>query len=100
MIINRLKELEKNSPDDVFIKYSIAMAYLKMDQIAAALDSFSHLVEKYENYLPTYQMYGNLLAETGDENKAKIIYQKGMELAKKQQNNKTYNELEQALFLI
>lgn len=95
-----LKQMLDISPDDTFLNYALALEWQKLGEITKTIEAFEKLIKKHETYLATYLQYGNILAEIGDTKKAIIIYNKGIEIATKQQNWKTKRELETALELL
>jgi len=98
--IEQLQEFMKESPNDSFLIYALALEYVKINKFSEAIKLFEGLVENDIQYLATYLQYGNLLAETDDIAKAEEIYNKGIEIARLQNNSKTRQEIEQALYLL
>jgi len=99
--MNRLEHLQsllKESPEDPFLIYGIALEYREADT-SKTLVYLDSLLEKHPNYLPTYYQAGQLYEDI-DEEKALSIYAKGMELAKQQNNMHTYGELKSVFELL
>jgi len=99
--MNRLEHLEhllKESPNDPFLMYGIALEYRK-ENISKALTQLNMLLEKHPNYLPTYYQTGQLYEDI-DEEQALKIYRKGMSLAKEQGDMHTYGELKSVFELL
>lgn len=93
--LNLLIEFYNEDPTDPFNVYALAMEYLNEDMMKAK-GYLDELLEKHENYLPTYYHAAALYAEIGQSENAKLTYQKGLELAKNQKNTKTLLELQRA----
>ncbi len=91
--------LEKE-PDDVFLNYALAMEYKAKGETTAAILQLETLLLLDENYLGIYYSLGQLYEQEGEIKKAADIYKKGTEKAKQQHNNKTRNELNEALWLL
>ncbi|HKR06787.1 MAG TPA: tetratricopeptide repeat protein [Bacteroidia bacterium] len=99
MSINRielLKEYLKDDPDDAFTLYALALEYTKLGENVTANNFFSTLVDKHPGYLPAYYHFGKLNEKINEKEKANQLYLKGIELAKNQHDQHTFNELKQA----
>jgi tetratricopeptide (TPR) repeat protein len=96
---DRIKTLEqwiKEDPNDPFNKYGLAIELLQTEsERAEAL--FDELLKDHPNYLPTYYMAANLFAGRNQPEKAIGILERGIELAKKQNNEKALRELKSEL---
>lgn len=91
--IKYLQEEIENFPDEPFNYYALALEYAKKKPEQASL-LFETLVEKFPEYLPTYYQAANFFFELKDLKKAEVLFQKGIELAQKQDNAKTLKELQ------
>jgi tetratricopeptide (TPR) repeat protein len=98
--IDQLQELLKTNENDTFLLYALSLEFIKLKEISKSIQIFQYLIENVPNYLATYYQYGSLLNEIGDTRNAEIIYKKGIEIAEAQNNIKTKQELESALFLL
>jgi tetratricopeptide (TPR) repeat protein len=99
MSINRIELLEQyleDDPDDEFTMYALALEYVKLGEYMAAKNFFSTLVNKHPGYLPAYYQFGKLNEILNEKEKANELYRDGMELAKKQHDQHTLNELLEA----
>jgi tetratricopeptide (TPR) repeat protein len=95
----KLLEFLAQKPDDVFLKYALALEFTKINDIEKASVFFNDLLENCSDYLPTYYQAGKFF-ETINEQKAIEIYKKGIKLATEQKNNHTKGELQTALSII
>ena len=93
--LNQLMKYLKEDPNDPFNLYAIANEYLS-ESLEKAKEYFDKLLDSHTNYLPTYFHAAQLYADLEDYEKAKELYEKGIELAKKQKNSKTLRELQTA----
>ena len=92
--------MEKQKPDDAFLKFAIAQEYVGMNDDKEALVYFQLLLEKAPNYLPLYYQLGKLYERTEDLKSASDIYSRGIAIAKTVNDLKTAGELNEALILL
>jgi predicted Zn-dependent protease len=96
----RLAMLEKitaSESADSFAWYGLAMEYRKEGRHDDALAAFEKLRARDPDYLPMFLMAGQLLLEMQRPVQAKDWLTRGLELARKQGNDKTQSELQSAL---
>ena len=93
--ITKLKEFQKNSPDDPFYIYALALEY-KYENPGESLKYFRELLAGHSHYLPAYYHAAEVLAGTGDREQADQVYQLGIALAKEQGDSHTLRELQNA----
>lgn len=93
--IELLRQYLEEQPDDPFNGYALAMEYMK-GQPQKALEYLAILLEKHPDYLPTYYHAAALYAAMEQTDKASLLYEQGMELARIQKNQKTHDELQRA----
>lgn len=91
--LQQLKALEKESPKDEFILYTIGLELLKSSEIDAEL-YFEKNRDNNPDYLANYYQLGKLKSELGKLSEAKSIIEEGIIVAKNQKNQHTLNELE------
>ena len=92
-----LEDFIAGQPDDPFPRYGLAMEHKNRGDLAAARGVFAELVDKFPDYVATYLMYGNTLAELGEAEQATGIYKAGLEVANKAGDGHTASELQAAL---
>lgn len=94
----RLKTLIKfyeEDPNDPFNLYGLALEYQKIDLIKS--DSlFEKLLKDFPQYVPSYYHAAKLKVELKQPEAALVIYQKGIEVAKQQNEKKAEQELRSA----
>lgn len=93
--ISQLKKFIQDSPDDPFVKYALALEYVKANNEEAS-GLFDELLSSHPNYLPAYYHAADYYAETEQTEKAKEAYEKGIELSKKTNDLKAQAELQNA----
>lgn len=91
-LLENLLAFYKEDPDDPFNIYALAMEYAKTDPGKAG-QFYNLLLTEHREYLPTYYHAAAFFAMQDEVEHADEIYQKGIELALLQNNNKTYQEL-------
>lgn len=94
--LDMLRRFAEEDPHDAFNWYALALEHLKSDP-AQALVLFEKLLEEFSEYLPTYYMAASQYAYVGNLGKAIQILEKGIALARKQDDHKTTGELQSAL---
>ncbi|HEX5002312.1 MAG TPA: hypothetical protein VFW78_07430 [Bacteroidia bacterium] len=95
--IQTLKDYLKNEPDDPFLKYALALEYLKTGQEKEAGLLFEQLVKENPKYLPVCYQFGKLLVKQGHTDLAASEFKRGMAIARQIGDNHTFSELSGAL---
>ncbi|MVM37965.1 tetratricopeptide repeat protein [Spirosoma sp. HMF3257] len=93
--IQLLMQFIKEEPANPFNVYALAMEYIN-SQPEQARVYFDQLLNEFPDYLPTYYHAAALYAESNEQDKAVELYDKGIALAKMQNNLKTLQELQRA----
>ncbi|RYF52508.1 MAG: tetratricopeptide repeat protein [Cytophagaceae bacterium] len=93
--IQQLIRFVQEEPNEPFNVYALAMEYMS-NQPAQAQLYFDQLLVEHPTYLPTYYHAAALYAELDERERAAELYEKGILLARAQQNQKTLQELERA----
>ena len=95
--IDQLMAFLKESPDDAFLNYALATEYVGLGDDDKAEVIFRELLEKHPDYIATYYHLGKLLERKTDKESAILIYEKGIEKAKKIGERHSLSELQSAL---
>lgn len=98
--INMLLSLLVNEPNDVFTNYALAIEYMGEGDYIKSEKQFLKVLEIDKNYLPCYYQLGQLSEKHRGTEVALEFYRKGLELAKALGNNKTANEINEAIFFL
>ena len=93
--IQQLLGFLEEEPDNPFNLYALALEYQSHDP-EKARPYFDRLLEDHKEYLPTYYQAAAFYAEEGDLDRARDIYERGIELAQKAKQPQTLKELENA----
>lgn len=80
-------------PEDSFLHYALGLEYVKAGDTELALERFEILLHKHPDYLPVYYQAAHLYLENNNRENADIAFKKGIALANRLGNNKTYQEL-------
>ena len=94
--ISQLKEFLKEEPNDSFLIYALSLEYVKENNVELAIQTLLDLHLEDENYLAVYYQLGKLYQSMNEIDKATTFFDKGMEVAKKEGNMKTFSELKEA----
>lgn len=87
-------------PSDPFPTYALGLEYHEMGEAAKAIAFFEETMHKFPDYLPVYYQLGQLLAENGEIQRAKAIFEAGTTIARAAKDLKTLGELQEALLNI
>ncbi len=98
--IETLKQYLADDPTDDFSQYALALEFEKLGNIADAISNLEQILKRNPNYLASYYQLGKFYESEKDSSKATSAYERGMEIALKQNNQKTLNELRSALELL
>jgi tetratricopeptide (TPR) repeat protein len=98
--LEKLLEMEKQKPDDAFLKFAIAQEYVGMKDDATALKYFDLIIERFPQYLAAYYQLGKLYERMDQSSVAANVYKNGIVVAKAVNDLKTTGELNEALMLL
>ena len=93
--IQQLLNFVQQEPGDPFNVYALGMEYLS-ENPSQTQHYFEQLLTNHPEYLPTYYHAAQLYVDLGNRTKAAGLYDFGLILAKKQGNEKTFDELNRA----
>jgi len=92
-----LEEFVAKKPDDAFSRYGLALECMNCGDSAAADEHFRALLVHNADYIPTYRMYGQLLARESRIEEARRVLSSGIEAATKAGNQHACSEMEALL---
>lgn len=98
--MNRLLEMLQKEPSDAFLNHALALEYLAIGNLETAKKIFEKVIAEQGQYLASYYQLGQTLEKLGENENAILIYRRGIELAKKQNNKKAMGELSEALWML
>ena len=89
-----LKEILAENPNDAFARYGLAMEYANTGDTATALAEYAKIVELSPEYVPAYQMAGQLLMNLGRDNDARQWFDRGIAAARRAGNRHAESEMQ------
>lgn len=93
--LEKLLQFMEKEPDEPFNIYAVATEY-RNSNITQSKKYFDLLLNHHPDYLPTYYHAALLYQELEEIQKAKDIYEKGIALARSQNNPLALRELQSA----
>jgi tetratricopeptide (TPR) repeat protein len=94
--LTSLFEMLEQTPNDPFLIYAIGLEMQK-DNPQRTIELWEGIMEDFEDYLPVYYSLGKLYEDFEEIDLAKNVYERGILVAKKQENHKILKELQTAL---
>jgi len=98
--MDRLKQLvafHEEDPDDSFVRFALAMEYIKLARLEEAKRVFKELVENDPEYVGTYYHLGKLYETLGDTSSALKIYREGIQVSTAASDQHSKAELQSAM---
>lgn len=98
--IKQLARQIKNNPGDSFSKFALALEFRKEGEFKKACILFEDILNSDPEYVGVYYHLGKLYESLDRMNDAHQLYRKGIEIAEKQNELRTKQELKEALQLL
>jgi len=95
--IEFLEESLRSDPNSTFVRYALALEFVKAGRGEEAWRHFEHLLTHHPDYSAAYYQAGKLLVRSGRHEDARRVLAKGIEVTAKQGNLHARSELEGAL---
>ncbi|MGZ3885151.1 MAG: tetratricopeptide repeat protein [Bacteroidia bacterium] len=96
----QLLDMLKQEPADVFLNYALAVELQSEQQLEEAQQQFLRTMKLDADYLPCYYQLGQTLEKMEKQSEALEMYKKGLDLAKRQKNQKAVNEISEAIWML
>ncbi|TDJ32815.1 MAG: tetratricopeptide repeat protein [Gammaproteobacteria bacterium] len=93
MDIKALEKLLSEGPDTAMLRLSLANAWLREGDAERAGEHVARAVELDPGYSAAWKLYGKLLADSNCPEKAIDVYQRGIEVARKQGDKQAEKEM-------
>jgi Flp pilus assembly protein TadD len=93
----RIESLLAEEPDDVFLRYSLALEMEAEGDWEAAIDLLQELARGNPPYVPAYQMAGQHLVKRGRLAEARNALREGIDAAREQGNAHAAAEMSELL---
>ena len=90
-----LIQFTEEEPENPFNWYALALEYINSDPEETAI-IFDQLLKSQADYLPTYYTSAQFFAEQNQLEKAKAIFEKGIDLADRLKEENALKELKNA----
>jgi Tfp pilus assembly protein PilF len=84
--MNRREKLEAllvESPDDPFLRYALALAFVSEGDAARGRESLGNLLASVPDYVPAYLQLAQLQVDDGRPDLAKPVLVRGIEMARR-----------------
>ncbi|MBK6363036.1 MAG: tetratricopeptide repeat protein [Saprospiraceae bacterium] len=94
--LEQLKEMNEADPDDAFVHYALAKEYEYAGMPETALECYNGLMKNHPQYVGLYYHLGSLLEKLSDPQKALVVYEKGISIAKELKDFHALSELQSA----
>ena len=89
-----LKEILAENPNDAFARYGLAMEYANSGDTAGAMGEYEKTVAASPDYVPAYQMAGQLSMNLGREADARAWFERGIAAARRTGNRHAESEMQ------
>ncbi len=95
--IETLKKLLKKDPDNLLGRYGLAHEYYKLDMYEEAISEINEYLRIADDEGAVYRMLAECYVKTGETEKARDAYIKGMEAANRHGHPGMAEEYEEAI---
>lgn len=92
--LEKLQEMLAEMPQDIFLNYAVAMEYKGLNQMDKTIELLNNVLLLDENHLATLYQLGVLLSEKSENEKAILFLEKGLQISKQKKDLKTANEFQ------
>ena len=93
----KIEAMLADEPDDVFLRYSLAIELEKEGKHAPSLELFRELISGVTPYVPAFFMSAQHLAKRGELDEAKAWLRDGIEQARAQGDSHAAGEMSEFL---
>ena len=103
MGLNRLeilKSMVAQNPKDNFSRYGLAMEYANSGNLEKAVEEYEYLLSVNPDYAAAYYHSGQALEKLGRLEQARRMYQRGLEVTRRNGDGHTNSELQAALDIL
>jgi tetratricopeptide (TPR) repeat protein len=92
--IAALREVLAANPNDAFARYGLAMEYSTSGNLEGALAEFKMILQHNPDYVPAYQMAGQMLLNAGRIEEARKMFDDGIASARRTGNQHAASEMQ------
>ncbi|HLY62864.1 MAG TPA: tetratricopeptide repeat protein, partial [Terriglobia bacterium] len=79
--LEAFQKLAAQAPENVMVRYSLGLEYLKANRNAEAEGEFREVLHLKPDYSAAYRELGKVLSALERFSEAKVIYEKGLDVA-------------------
>lgn len=79
----QVRSMLETDPEDVFVRYMLAMALVSEDEPTAAINEFDEILSRDPDHVPAHFQKGQLLAREGEIDQARQTLQQGIVVARR-----------------
>lgn len=90
--LEKLQEMLAELPHDIFLNYAVAMEYKGLNLFDKTIEQLHKVLLLDENHVATLYQLGVLLCEKSENENAILFLEKGLQIAKQKKDLKTVNE--------
>jgi predicted Zn-dependent protease len=98
--VEMLKQFLAQNPTDSFARYGLALEYSKAGEVETAMSEFRAIIASNPDYVPAYQMAGQMLSEHDRPDEAREWLTNGIAAARRSGNGKAESEMQGMLDLL
>lgn len=95
--LEQILQLLQATPQDTFLRYALAMEYRSLGESRLAAEQFNQLLADQPPHVPSFFMYGQMLAEQGETEAARGVLRDGIEQARNQGDAHAAGEMSEFL---
>lgn len=96
----KLQQLLQDDPNDPFLHYGLANELLKEGDTGEGLQVLADVMSRFPDYVAAYFKSGQAMAEAGDNESARTVVTKGIEVAKRVGNDHAAAEMTEFLQML
>lgn len=90
----QIEEMLAEDPNDLFLRYGLAMEYVSAGDDAGAVRCFRELLTANAEYVPAYLQIGQALVRQGETASARDAFTKGIAAARRQGDGHAAEEMQ------
>lgn len=98
--VQQLLKLLEADGNDCFLRYGLALEYMKGDQLDAAIEQFNTIFRLDPNYAAAYFACGRALVQQGKVAEAREKFEAGIPVAEKSGDSHLAGQMREALDLL
>ena len=93
----KLRQFAESRPQDPFPHYALALEHRNAGDHGEAVRVFAALMDAHPGYVPTYLHAGHALIAAGQPDEARVVWLRGLEVAREKGDHHAAGELEGVL---